>query len=53
MVKINSTSGLGDMRLSDFHHKQQVTTPPGTTLVASLVKIDGGLQSVERSIRFV
>jgi len=26
MVKIDSTSGLADMRLSDFHQKQCVTT---------------------------
>jgi len=30
MVKINSTSGLADMRLSDFDRKQKVTTFPGT-----------------------
>jgi len=50
MVKINSTSGLADMRLSDFHQK---TIGNHISLVALLVKIDGGLRSVERSTGFV
>ena len=50
MVKINFTSGL-----ADFHQKQYVTASLGTlrTLVASLLKIGGGLISVVRSTRFV
>ena len=44
----NSTSGLADTRLLDFH--QNISRD--STLVASLVKI-GGLRSVERSTCFV
>ena len=54
MVRINSTSGLADRNISDFHQKQSVTRSPViSTLVASLVKIGRRLRSVERSIRFM
>jgi len=29
-LKINSTSGLTDTSILDFHHQQQVITSPGT-----------------------
>jgi len=56
VVKIYFTSELAVIRLSGFHQKWQVTTSPGThqlLLVASLVKIGGGLWYVERSTHFM
>jgi len=49
MVKINSTSGLADMDISDFHYRYHITCY--STLTASLVKIGGKLRPADRSTR--
>ena len=53
MVRNNSTCGLVDRNISDFHQKQQVTTSPGTLPYGKFGEDGGRLQSVERSTRFV
>ena len=53
-VKINPTCSSADMRLSDFHPKTTGNhISRDSTLMASLLKIGGGLRSVERSHRLV
>jgi len=56
MVKINSTSGLTDTSIPDFHQKRNNTWSDLlgyylTTTMTSLVKIGGRLRPVERSTR--
>ena len=48
IVNINFTSGFSDIGLSDFHQKQNHISRE-STMMTSLVKIGGGLRSVERS----
>jgi len=51
-VTINSTFDLADRNISHFHH-QHLLGPYTVPLMASLLIVDGRLQSVERSTRVV
>jgi len=53
MVKTNPTSGFTDISIPDFHQKIGDHISWDTTMMASLVKIGGRLDLVERLTGFV